>query len=79
MKPKQLRRLALVIHTLGAASIGVFIYSPWSSIPEFAMLVRFVVLPLIAFSGLLMWKPKWFWWLTSPQSTAMKPESPANQ
>jgi hypothetical protein len=35
-----------LIHLVAGASIGTFVYSPWSSNPGFAALTRFGLIPL---------------------------------
>jgi hypothetical protein len=44
------------VHILFSVPIIGYIYSPFEEIPKYAHAVRFVFLPLIALSGLLMWK-----------------------
>lgn len=43
-------------HLLLAVALGVFVYSPLRTVPEAVLAVQFVVFPLLALSGLLMWK-----------------------
>ena len=44
------------IHLVFSIPIIGYIYSPFEEIPKYAPAVRFVFLPLIALSGLWMWK-----------------------
>jgi hypothetical protein len=44
------------IHILFSIPIIGYIYSPFNQIPNYAPLTRFVFLPVMAFTGLWMWK-----------------------
>jgi hypothetical protein len=44
------------IHIVLSIPILGYIYSPFDKIPEYAPAVRFVFFPLIALTGLWMWK-----------------------
>ena len=44
------------IHIIFAIPIIGYIYSPFEEIPNYAPVVRFVVVPAIVLSGLWMWK-----------------------
>ena len=44
------------IHILFGIPILGYVYSPFEEIPNYAPAVRFVVVPLVVLSGLLMWK-----------------------
>ena len=44
------------IHIVFSIPIIGYIYSPFDQIPNYAPLVRFVFFPVLALSGLLMWK-----------------------
>lgn len=44
------------IHIIGAAIIGTYIYSPWSSLDWFTLLNQAVVIPVLSLSGMWMWK-----------------------
>ena len=44
------------IHILFSIPIIGYIYSPFDQIPKYADRVRFVVVPVMIFSGLWMWK-----------------------
>lgn len=54
------RNLLRWIHLVGAALIGAYVYSPWSSLTWFTLLMQIGVIPALTLSGLWMWKPKWF-------------------
>ena len=44
------------IHLVLAIPIVGYVYSPFEEIPNYAPAVRFVFLPLMVLTGLLMWK-----------------------
>ena len=44
------------IHIVFGIPIIGYIYSPFKELPNYAPVVRYVALPLIALSGLWMWK-----------------------
>ena len=44
------------IHLVFAIPIIGYIYSPFEEIPNYAPAVRFVFFPILALSGLWMWK-----------------------
>lgn len=44
------------IHIVFSIPILGYIYSPFEEIPNYAHTVRFVVVPVMALSGLWMWK-----------------------
>ena len=44
------------IHIVLAIPIIGYVYSPFEEIPNYAPAVRFVFLPLMVLTGLLMWK-----------------------
>ena len=44
------------IHIIFGIPIIGYIYSPFQELPNFAPVVRFVAFPVIALSGLCMWK-----------------------
>ena len=54
MSGKSSRGALRTLHILGAASIGTYVYSPWSDIAWFALMNQ-VVVPALAISGLWMW------------------------
>jgi len=44
------------VHIIVAIPIYGYIYSPFEKIPQYAPATRFVFFPLMALTGLLMWK-----------------------
>jgi predicted tellurium resistance membrane protein TerC len=44
------------IHIVFAIPIIGYIYSPFKELPNYAPVVRYVAIPVIAFTGLWMWK-----------------------
>lgn len=56
------------IHILFSIPIIGYIYSPFSEIPNYAPMVRFVFFPILALSGLWMWKGHWIARLFSKKS-----------
>lgn len=44
------------IHVIFAIPIIGYVYSPFKELPNYAPVVRYVAFPVIALSGLLMWK-----------------------
>lgn len=56
MKDATKRSIARWVHIVLAIPIIGYIYSPFEEIPNYAPAVRFVFLPVMALSGLWMWK-----------------------
>ena len=56
MKETTKRSIFRTIHLILAIPIIGYIYSPFERLPDYAPLTRFVFLPLMALSGLWMWK-----------------------
>ena len=56
MSGKSSRGALRTLHILGAASIGTYVYSPWSDLEWFALLNQAVVIPILSISGVWMWK-----------------------
>jgi thiosulfate reductase cytochrome b subunit len=56
MKVGTKRVIARWVHLVFAIPIIGYIYSPFDQIPNYAPAVRYVFFPLIAASGLWMWK-----------------------
>lgn len=50
------RSITRSIHLVFAIPIIGYIYSPFEQIPNYAPAVRFVFFPILALSGLWMWK-----------------------
>jgi hypothetical protein len=44
------------IHLIFSVPIVGYIYSPFAELPNYAPVVRYVAFPMIALSGLWMWK-----------------------
>jgi len=44
------------VHIIFAIPIVGYIYSPFKELPSYAPVVRYVAFPIIAVSGLWMWK-----------------------
>ncbi len=61
------RSIARWIHIVLSIPILGYIYSPFEKIPDYAPTVRFVFLPVMALSGLWMWKRHVFRRLTSKE------------
>ena len=53
---KRTRQLVRLVHFAGAAVLGTFVYSPWSSDPTFTSAVRWLAFPLLSASGLFLWR-----------------------
>jgi hypothetical protein len=56
MKEATKRSIFRWIHIIFAIPIAGYIYSPFEQIPNYASLTRFVFVPVLAVSGLWMWK-----------------------
>ena len=56
MSPATQRTIARCIHLLFSIPIIGYIYSPFENLPQYAGPTRFVFFPLLALSGLWMWK-----------------------
>ena len=56
MKASTERTFFRSIHIMGAAIIGTYIYSPWSSLDWFTLLNQALVIPVLSLSGIWMWK-----------------------
>jgi hypothetical protein len=50
------RTIVRWIHLIFAIPIVGYIYSPFKELPNYAPVVRYVAFPIIAASGLWMWK-----------------------
>ncbi len=64
MTAKTERDIARIIHFIGAAGIGSFVYSPWGELEAFRAAVQVFVMPGLTLSGLWLWKghkiKQWF-------------------
>jgi len=56
MKETTRRSIFRWIHIVFAIPIIGYIYSPFSNLPDYAPVVRYIAFPVIALSGLWMWK-----------------------
>ena len=56
MKEATKRSIARWIHLLFSIPIIGYVYSPFAELPNYAPVVRFVAVPVIALTGLWMWK-----------------------
>jgi hypothetical protein len=59
MKEATKRTIFRWIHLIFAIPIIGYIYSPFANLPDYAPVVRYVAFPVIAASGLWMWKGHW--------------------
>jgi len=50
------RWIPRLIHLIFSIPIAGYVYSPFKELPNYAPVVRYVALPVIALSGLWMWK-----------------------
>ena len=62
------------IHLVFAIPIIGYIYSPFKELPNYAPVVRYVAFPVIAVSGLWMWKGHLLRRLFSKRSPAARDE-----
>jgi hypothetical protein len=49
----QWRKLFRIIHLVASGLLGVFVYA---EVEQFRPIIKFVVIPIIAITGLLMWQ-----------------------
>lgn len=56
MKAATERKIIRWVHIILSIPILGFIYGPVAQIPEAAMMVRFVFMPVVVLSGFYMWK-----------------------
>jgi hypothetical protein len=57
---KKQRNTIRIIHLIGAAAIGTFIYSPFGDLEWFKLTMQILIIPLLTLTGMWLWKPKWF-------------------
>ncbi|MEM6262476.1 MAG: hypothetical protein AAGI38_08220 [Bacteroidota bacterium] len=57
---KKQRNILRIVHLIGAAAIGTYVYSPYSEVEWFALLMQIVIIPALALTGMWLWKPNWF-------------------
>jgi hypothetical protein len=53
MRERDVMRL---VHLVGSAAIGTFVYSPWRNQAWLLLSMRVVVIPVLIFTGLWMWQ-----------------------
>jgi hypothetical protein len=73
MKEVTRRSIFRWIHILFSIPILGYIYSPFEKIPDYAPATRFVFIPVMALTGLWMWKGhvvRRLIWKRSPQQEA---------
>jgi len=56
VKASTQRSISRILHLLGAAIIGTYVYSPWKELEWFVLLNQAVVVPALTVSGLWMWQ-----------------------
>ena len=56
MKTVTMRGVLRTIHLILAIPIIGYIYSPFENLPDYAFKTRFIFVPLMALTGLWMWK-----------------------
>jgi hypothetical protein len=56
MKDAAKRSIARWIHIVFSIPIIGYAYSPFAELPNYAPVVRFVAIPVLALTGLWMWK-----------------------
>jgi len=54
------RKIIRIVHLLGAAAIGTYVYSPYNNLEWFTWLMQLLIIPMLTLTGLWLWKPKWF-------------------
>jgi glucose-6-phosphate-specific signal transduction histidine kinase len=50
------RSIARWVHLVFSIPVLGYVYSPFEELPNYAPIVRFVAIPMIALTGLWMWK-----------------------
>ena len=68
MTPATQRTIFRWIHLLFSIPIIGYIYSPFENLPQYAGPTRYVFFPIIAATGLWMWKGHWVRRLFSKKS-----------
>jgi hypothetical protein len=56
MKAATQRTLCRWLHIVFSIPIIGYLYSPFTDLPDYAPVVRYIAFPVIALSGLWMWK-----------------------
>lgn len=57
---KKQRNVIRIIHLIGAAAIGTFVYAPYGELEWFKLAMQIGVIPILTLTGIWLWKPKWF-------------------
>ncbi|MEM8859025.1 MAG: hypothetical protein AAGD96_11935 [Chloroflexota bacterium] len=56
MSNKTLRQTTRILHFMGAAFIGAFVYGPWGDGSTLEAINQFVIIPALTISGILLWQ-----------------------
>jgi len=56
MSNKRFRQIVRAAHLIEGIMIGAYFYSPLGASAAYADLLRFVIIPLVVISGLVMWQ-----------------------
>lgn len=56
MSPVARRSILRWIHMILSIPLIGYVYSPFENIPQYAPMVRYIFLPILILTGLLMWK-----------------------
>lgn len=59
MNSKRYRTSVRWIHLALSAVLGTYVYSPWSSNTVFHAVVQWLLFPLLAVTGVALWKQAW--------------------
>jgi hypothetical protein len=59
MKAATERKIIRWLHIVASIPIVGYIYGPVKDIPNAVMMIKWVLFPLIVFSGLWLWKGHW--------------------
>jgi hypothetical protein len=68
MNPGVTRTVLRSLHLVTSIPILGYVYSPFVYLPDYAPLTRYVFVPLMIVSGLLMWKGHVLWRLVRGKS-----------
>ncbi|HLZ55549.1 MAG TPA: hypothetical protein VKR06_01265 [Ktedonosporobacter sp.] len=53
---KQIRDIQRAVHLIAALTLLIYIYTPLGGVSLFTTLLQFVLFPLVAITGILMWQ-----------------------
>lgn len=59
MKASLERKIMRWVHILFSIPVVGYIYGPVASIPQSALIVRWIIFPIVVLSGFWMWKGHW--------------------